>query len=78
MEEERKYFEDYILYVRYETTANEDCHRYTIKCVHKSKLVTVFEDSNVIDKTTYISLEDAADRVRTFYKQVFNVQILQK
>lgn len=75
-EEVRKEFQDFTLVVSYSDTNSSDVHRYTIRCYHTTRWVTVFQDSNVIDKTAYLHIDDAANRVRAFYKQVFGIDIL--
>jgi len=70
---EERIFGEYkirLYYVDCDNKMNE--HRYFVECVDMKMYVVMIIDSNVIDKTSSISMEDAIAKTKNFFRVRFN------
>ena len=47
-------------------------HRYYVECIDTRHWVKMLIDSNVIDKTAFISMEDAVEKVKSYFRVRLN------
>jgi len=61
--------------VTYERVNSETMHRYHINCYDLNGGVCIYHNTNVIDKTAKITKEEAKQRVKNYFKIVFNIDL---
>ena len=60
----------------------EDCpqldyaHRYFVECLDMRHYVKIVIDSNVIDKTSSITMEDAIEKTKAYLSKRFDERVL--
>jgi hypothetical protein len=69
---EERVFGEFKIRLYYEDCEISDQHRYFVECVDTRHLVKMIIDSNVIDKTSSISMEGAIEKTKSYFRMRLN------
>jgi hypothetical protein len=75
--EERVFGEEFKIRLYYEDCPSLDyAHRYFVECLDMRYYVKIVIDSNVIDKTSSITMEDAIEKTKAYLSKRFDDRVL--